>query len=42
MNDNKAVCGGALTTIVPDDKKLIHGMSDAILVPASIKPGDAS
>lgn len=39
VTDNKAVCGGALTTIVPDDKKLIHGMSDAILVPAAITAG---
>ena len=29
--------GGALATIVPADKKLIHGMSDAILVPVTAK-----
>jgi len=28
--------GGALATICPADKKLLHGMSDAILVPAAI------
>jgi hypothetical protein len=25
--------GGVLATIVPEDKKIIHGMKDAILVP---------
>lgn len=34
----KTVCGGALATICPDDKKLLHGMTDAILVPASLAP----
>jgi len=29
--------GGALATIVPADKKLIHGMRDAILVPVAVK-----
>ena len=28
--------GGALATICPDDKKLLHGMSDAILAPAAL------
>jgi len=28
--------GGALATICPDDKKLLHGMPDAILVPTAI------
>ncbi|PTX93314.1 hypothetical protein DB345_17015 [Spartobacteria bacterium LR76] len=36
--DTETTCGGALVTIVPDDKKLIHGMTDAILVPAAIAP----
>ena len=31
--DGKAKLGGALATIVPADKKIIHGMRDAILVP---------
>jgi hypothetical protein len=26
-------CGGALATLCPDDKKLLHGMRDAILAP---------
>lgn len=29
--------GGVLATIVPADKKVIHGMSDAILVPCSLE-----
>jgi hypothetical protein len=36
MGEKTAVCGGALATICPDDKKLLHGMTDAILVPAAI------
>ncbi len=31
--------GGILATIVPADKKLIHGMRDAILVPVAIAQG---
>ena len=33
IETEKAVLRGALATIVPADKKLIHGMSDAVLVP---------
>lgn len=36
VGEKAAVCGGALATICPDDKKLLHGMTDAILVPAAI------
>jgi len=28
--------GGVLATIVPADKKIVHGMSDAILTPCAI------
>ena len=28
--------GGVLATIVPADKKIVHGMADAILAPCSI------
>jgi hypothetical protein len=28
---------GALATIAPADKKFVHGMSDAILVPSKIE-----
>jgi hypothetical protein len=38
VEENKVKLGGALATIVPADKKLLHGMSDAILVP-SIRRG---
>jgi len=34
IGEQKTVCGGALATICPDDKKLLHGMTDAILTPA--------
>ena len=42
VGDKHTVCGGALATICPDDKKLLHGMTDAILVPAAVVPtGDS-
>jgi hypothetical protein len=28
--------GGVLATIVPADKKIVHGMSEAILAPCSV------
>ena len=34
--DGETKLGGALATIVPADKKLIHGMRDAILVPVAL------
>ncbi len=34
VGDGKAKLSGALATIVPADKKLLHGMRDAILAPA--------
>jgi hypothetical protein len=34
--DGRVKCAGALATICPQDKKLLHGMSDAILVPTSV------
>jgi hypothetical protein len=34
VTEGHATLGGALATIVPADKKLVHGMSEAILVPA--------
>ena len=36
VGEKHTVCGGALATICPDDKKLLHGMTDAILVPAAV------
>ena len=35
VTDGKAELGGALATIVPADKKIVHGMNDAILVPVA-------
>ena len=32
---DEATLGGVLATIVPADKKLLHGMKDAAMVPAS-------
>ena len=28
--------GGVLATIVPADKKIVHGMSDAVLAPCAV------
>jgi len=36
VEDDRVKLRGGLTTIVPADKKLIHGMRDGILVPTSI------
>jgi hypothetical protein len=36
VEDDRVKLRGALTTIVPADKKLIHGMKDGIMVPTSI------
>ena len=36
VGEKSVACGGALATICPDDKKLLHGMRDAILAPTSI------
>ena len=38
VNDGKPKLGGALATIVPADKKLLHGMRDAILAPTGPAP----
>ena len=37
--DGAAKLGGVLATIAPADKRLIHGMSDAIMVPCAIVEG---
>jgi hypothetical protein len=36
VGKKSVTCGGALATICPDDKKLLHGMRDAILAPAGL------
>lgn len=37
-NSKEVSLGGILATICPADKKIIHGMSDAILVPCRLAP----
>ena len=37
VEEDKVKLRGALATIVPADKKLLHGMSDAILVPTQLR-----
>ncbi len=36
LSEKKAQLGGALATVCPADKKIIHGMRDAVLVPTGI------
>jgi hypothetical protein len=36
-DSERVKCAGALATICPADKKLLHGMEDAILVPAAVQ-----
>jgi hypothetical protein len=36
--DGKAELAGILATVCPPDKKLIHGMKDAIMAPCAIAP----
>jgi hypothetical protein len=36
VEQDKVNLRGALATIVPADKKLLHGMRDAIMIPASV------
>jgi hypothetical protein len=37
VEGNRVKVGGALATIAPADKKFLHGMSEAILVPSKIE-----
>ena len=34
VSEGKALLGGVLATVCPADKKILHGMSDAVIVPA--------
>jgi hypothetical protein len=36
LTDGKAHLRGVLATVCPPDKKLLHGMKDAIIVPARV------
>jgi hypothetical protein len=38
VENGKVKLSGALATIVPADKKLLHGMRDAILAPSGLQP----
>jgi hypothetical protein len=38
--EEKPVLGGALATLCPPDKKILHGMRDAVLVPACLSATD--
>ena len=40
LKDGKTTLGGALATICPPDKKLLHGMKDAIIVPCRLEGED--
>ncbi|MDX6767410.1 MAG: hypothetical protein SFU85_11535 [Candidatus Methylacidiphilales bacterium] len=42
VENDRAHLRGVLVTIVPADKKIIHGMSDAILVPARMAGNEAT
>jgi hypothetical protein len=37
---DEARLGGVTATVVPMDKKLIHGMVDAVIVPCAVRPTD--
>jgi hypothetical protein len=36
--DDRAELGGILATVCPADKKILHGMKDAIMVPCAATP----
>jgi hypothetical protein len=36
VSEGKALLGGVLATVCPADKKILHGMSDAVIVPAIV------
>lgn len=38
VRDDRANLGGVLATVVPADKKIVHGMSDSILAPCLVAP----
>ncbi len=41
LADGKAKLRGVLATVCPADKKLLHGMKDAVIVPARVSEEDA-
>ena len=36
--DGQAKLGGVLATTCPKDKKIIHGMRDAVMTPCGVEP----
>ena len=36
VSGGKANLGGVLATVCPADKKILHGMSDAVMVPVTV------
>lgn len=38
VSDGKAELAGILATVCPADKKILHGMKDAIMVPCALRP----
>lgn len=42
VQDGKVVLAGVLATSCPSDKKLIHGMKDAVLAPCMLQPAPSS
>jgi hypothetical protein len=38
VSEHEVKLGGVLATIVPADKKIVHGMRDAVMIPAAIHP----
>ena len=38
VTGDRAELAGILATVCPLDKKLIHGMHDAVMVPCAVKP----
>jgi hypothetical protein len=41
VNGEKTTLGGILATVAPSDKRLIHGMSDAIMAPCMVREDGA-
>ena len=39
VNEAQAELGGVLATICPKDKKIIHGMREAVMAPCTISGG---
>jgi len=40
LSNRKAELGGALATVCPADKKILHGMKDAVMVPTAVRDRD--